>query len=493
MHTPRLGNEFQSVGGVIKMKHMTMTNSANSALAALASSMVLLGLAALPTQAASWAAIKGNVRTGNGAPVCALVLANGQYMFSCGGSGGFSLDVPPDEKGLVTLFAFADGFAPFRVTAAPAKLPAVVQTKTADPDSPLIAMTRDIECAANNWVRLSGEIESEGSDPLCALVLANGQHMFSCGASQGRYDLDVPVDGNGQVTVFGFADGFSPFSNTFAVTQCRDPIPGNQRFTAALSLIHSQHYGGIFVTGGGQFSQVLNLPELNVERYEPASDACVLNVAEPVSEDTLANLSGTMETLDAGDAVRLRRDDESEWVFPLLEHKAQDNVFEYMESGYIDPGFYRGGNWYSFSGSGGADVGPFVTPSVIAPAPLGLATPEELPGPDGLPTFVHNASVPLPLVWEGNGGTGEIRVEIYNFRATPSNIIDVQCRFVDDGFAEIPPNFLTELRNDLLNETGPYARTSMQVRRENHQVFETEDGQVHVTIGSTASVDISWE
>jgi len=120
----------------------------------------------------------------------------------------------------VTLFAFADGFAPFRVTAGPARLPAVVRTRTADPDSPVIAMTRDMECAANNWVRISGEIESEGAEPLCAMVLANGQHMFSCGASQGRYDLTVPADENGNVTVFGFADGFQPYSETFVAPEC---------------------------------------------------------------------------------------------------------------------------------------------------------------------------------------------------------------------------------------------------------------------------------
>lgn len=167
-----------------------------------------------------WVSIQGNVRTVTGIPVCALVLANGQYLFSCGGSGGFNLDAPLDPQGQVTLFAFADGFAPYRVTAAPSGLPAVVQTKTADPNSPLIAMTRDMACAANIWVHLSGEIESFGGEPLCALVLANGQHMFSCGASQGRYDLNVPPDENGNITLFGFADGFQPYSETFVAPEC---------------------------------------------------------------------------------------------------------------------------------------------------------------------------------------------------------------------------------------------------------------------------------
>jgi len=182
--------------------------------------MVLLSALTFPTRAANWGGIQGNVRTGNGAPVCALVLANGQYMFSCDGNGTYSLNVPLDDQGQVTLFAFADGFAPFRVTAAPAKLPAVIRTITADPDSPLIFMGWDMACAANNWVHLSGEIESEGGDPLCALVLANGQHMFSCGASQGRYALTVPADEKGEITLFGFADGFQPYSEIFRASNC---------------------------------------------------------------------------------------------------------------------------------------------------------------------------------------------------------------------------------------------------------------------------------
>jgi len=197
-----------------------MRRNAIGLLAGLAASTALLTLAPLPTQAATWVPLQGNVRTGNGTPVCALVLANGQYMFSCDGNGTYSLNVPLDDQGQVTLFAFADGFAPYRLTAAPASLPAVVQTRTADPDSPLIFMGWDMACATNNWVRLSGEIESEAGEPLCALVLANGQHMFSCGDSQGRYDLTVPVDENNNITLFGFADGFQPYSEIFVSPGC---------------------------------------------------------------------------------------------------------------------------------------------------------------------------------------------------------------------------------------------------------------------------------
>ena len=110
------------------------------------------------------------------------------------GRGSYRLNVPLDALGQVTLFAFADGFAPYRMTAAPAGLPSVLQTVMAAPGSPLISTTREALCTADGWVRVSGEVESLGGAPLCALVLANGQHMFSCGASLGWYDLTVPTD-----------------------------------------------------------------------------------------------------------------------------------------------------------------------------------------------------------------------------------------------------------------------------------------------------------
>ncbi len=180
----------------------------------------LLMLATFPAWAATWLPVTGDVRTETGIPVCAMVLANGQYMFSCGGNGAYSLNVPLDEKGQITLFAFADGFAPFSATVGPNSFPLPVRTHTAAPGSPLISMTRAVDCSASGRVRVHGAIDSADGQPLCALVLANGQHMFSCGASQGRYDLTVPLDSNDQVTLFGFADGFQPFSSTFNGSTC---------------------------------------------------------------------------------------------------------------------------------------------------------------------------------------------------------------------------------------------------------------------------------
>ena len=176
----------------------------------------------IAARAETWVPVHGNVRLADGTPICAMVLANGQYMFSCDGSGSYSLNVPLDANGQITLFSFADGFAPFSTTMGPSSFPFGVQMQTAAPNSPLISMTRSVECAAGipNWVHISGSVESYGGEPLCAMVLSNGQQMFTCGDSQGRYDLNVPVDENRNVTAFGFADGFQPYSETLVVPKC---------------------------------------------------------------------------------------------------------------------------------------------------------------------------------------------------------------------------------------------------------------------------------
>jgi len=45
-------------------------------------------------------------------PICAMALANGQYMFTCDGSGSYALNIPLDNNGQFKLQVYADGFAP---------------------------------------------------------------------------------------------------------------------------------------------------------------------------------------------------------------------------------------------------------------------------------------------------------------------------------------------------------------------------------------------
>lgn len=71
--------------------------------------------------------------------------------------------------------------------------------------------------ASHGWFRITGAITLDGA-PLCALVLANGQFMFTCGdpLPKGDFDLTVPPDAQGQITLFGFSAGLAPFQQTFS-------------------------------------------------------------------------------------------------------------------------------------------------------------------------------------------------------------------------------------------------------------------------------------
>jgi hypothetical protein len=147
-----------------------------------------------------------------------MVLANGQYMFSCGDNlGVYDLTVPLDDNDQITLQVFVSGLAPFKQVVEVSGLDVNVRMQATRPDSQ--APTVSTRTAADASVpagraRIAGTVTFEGA-PLCAMVLANGQYMFSCGDSSGLYDLTVPLDGNGQVTLYVFVSGKQPYKRTF--------------------------------------------------------------------------------------------------------------------------------------------------------------------------------------------------------------------------------------------------------------------------------------
>ena len=146
-----------------------------------------------------------------------MVLANGVSMFSCEGAGNFSLvNVPRDANGQITLFAWAQGMTPYKL----------VFTPSSSSESRQVTMTLS-PCAGTGGdlggnvsgvqqITLSGKVYLQGTNtPVCAMVLANGKSMFSCNGG-GNFSLaGVPVDGNGQVTLFTWADGFLPYKLVF--------------------------------------------------------------------------------------------------------------------------------------------------------------------------------------------------------------------------------------------------------------------------------------
>jgi hypothetical protein len=150
-----------------------------------------------------------------------MVLANGQYMFTCENEqniGKYNLDVPLDDNGQITLYAFVSGLSPYKKIISLFTPENYIRLNTTNPDAkmPVVTTTTDTNASTDSgWVRITGTVESEGS-PLCSMVLANGQYMFSCGTKDGLYDLTVPLDGDGQITLYVFVSGFQPYKRVFS-------------------------------------------------------------------------------------------------------------------------------------------------------------------------------------------------------------------------------------------------------------------------------------
>ena len=156
--------------------------------------------------------LNGTVRDAGGTGLCAMVLASGQFMFSCNPDGLFSLtDLPRETDGTVKRQVYVDGFFPNIEV-------------LADSVDEIVIMTRAGACPSYNTpydpgvfpdsagqrIDISGSVLLQDTQmPICAMVLANGQYIFSCDGS-GSYALNIPLDANGQFKLQVYADGFAP-------------------------------------------------------------------------------------------------------------------------------------------------------------------------------------------------------------------------------------------------------------------------------------------
>lgn len=124
-----------------------------------------------PTVTEGFVTVQGTVNS-DGAPVCALVLANGKKMFTCNASlGTFSLDVPVDQQGNVTLMAFASGFQPYKTVTSVVD----IDTPTNRPNCVNLAGSWQVTDTVSLTCRLGGESESlEESGSGRAVIEQNG-------------------------------------------------------------------------------------------------------------------------------------------------------------------------------------------------------------------------------------------------------------------------------------------------------------------------------
>ena len=170
--------------------------------------------------------LTGFVQDPGGTGVCAIVLASGQFMFSCNPDGPFSLtDLPRENDGTVKRQIYADGFLPRVDVLSDSVDETVVMTRAGTcPDYNPSYDPTVTPGSAGARVDISGSVLlQDTATPICAMVLANGQFMFSCDG-MGSYALNIPLDANGQFKLQVYADGFAPSIQVFDEFQLANDV-----------------------------------------------------------------------------------------------------------------------------------------------------------------------------------------------------------------------------------------------------------------------------
>jgi hypothetical protein len=146
-----------------------------------------------------------------------MVLASGRFMFSCSPVGVFSLaGLPRENSGTVKRQVYADGFFP-KIDVLPDSVnETLVMTRSGTcPNYNLPTAPGFFPDAAGRRINIAGRVLLQDSQtPVCAMVLANGQFMFTCDGT-GSYALNIPLDNNGQFKLQVYADGFAPVIQRF--------------------------------------------------------------------------------------------------------------------------------------------------------------------------------------------------------------------------------------------------------------------------------------
>ena len=161
--------------------------------------------------------LSGTIETPNETAICAMVLASGKYTFSCNPVGVFSLTgLPRETDGTVKRQIYADGFFMKIDILTDSTNDAVVMTHSgACPSYNIPYDSAFVPGSAGKYIYIAGQVLLQNSQtPICAMVLANGQHMFSCDGT-GSYALKIPLDNNGQFKLQVYADGFAPSIRKF--------------------------------------------------------------------------------------------------------------------------------------------------------------------------------------------------------------------------------------------------------------------------------------
>ena len=161
--------------------------------------------------------LNGTVEDADGTGLCALVLASGDFMFSCNPNGPFSLtDLPREDDGTVKRQVYVDGFFPEVDVLQGSMDETVVMTRASScPDYNSFPDPSENPGSAGKRIDISGTVFLQDTQtPVCAIVLANGQFGFTCDDT-GSYSGNIPLDNNGQFKLQVYADGFAPMVQRF--------------------------------------------------------------------------------------------------------------------------------------------------------------------------------------------------------------------------------------------------------------------------------------
>jgi len=166
---------------------------------------------------ANAADIDGTVETNDGTGLCSMVLASGQYMFTCNPNGPLSLkNLPTENDGTVKRQVYVDGFFP-RVDILPGSVNETVSMirSSTCPSYNMPYIPAFFPGSAGIWIDIAGTVFlQDTTTPVCAMLLANGQYMFTCDGT-GNYAMRIPLDTNGQFKLQVYADGFAPTVQRF--------------------------------------------------------------------------------------------------------------------------------------------------------------------------------------------------------------------------------------------------------------------------------------
>lgn len=161
--------------------------------------------------------LTGTVQDQGGTPLCSLALASGQFMFTCDGSGDYSLlDLPTETDGTVKRQVYVDGFFPNVETLTGSTDETVVMTRAGNcPDYNSFPEPGVFPDSAGKRIDVSGTVLLQNTQtPVCAMVLGNGQFGFTCDGT-GTYSANIPLDANGQYKLQVYAEGFAPMVQVF--------------------------------------------------------------------------------------------------------------------------------------------------------------------------------------------------------------------------------------------------------------------------------------